>query len=97
MKKICRQCNKVFDHLTVDDMYCDDCGGILSKMDKHISSTDIPSTQIQQDNRIHKGDKVNVGGDNFNAQSVDNRTVTTNIQNIQNIVDETKKVVQCEL
>lgn len=97
MKKICRQCHSVYDDLSEKDEFCESCGGKLSEVTKDVSSTDIPTTHLQQDNSIHKGDKLNVVGDNFNAQSVDKRTVTTNNTIIQNIVDDTKTIVQCEL
>ncbi len=102
MRKICMKCSTILEDATADDLYCGECRGEL----KVLPEPDEPSALIgmtgpvQQDNRIHKGDKIAVGGDNFNAQTVDNRTVTTNttINNIQQIVDDdTKKLVECAI
>lgn len=105
MKKYCKYCGEF--EVTSDENFCPKCGApfveggaMLDLTNNSLSSSGQPAT-IQQDNRIHKGDNVTIGGDNFNAQNVDNRTVTntsnTTINNINNIVDESRKVVQCEL
>lgn len=98
MKKICRNCNLFYDE---DDIICCECGKPLEDYTETgtENKNNLTGPSIQQDNRIHRGDKINVGGDNFNAQSVDKRTVTntTTINNIQNIVDESKALVKCEI
>ena len=105
MKKHCKYCGEF--EVTPDENFCPKCGTPFMEEETvtDLANNPLPSsgqpTTIQQDNRIHKGDKVTIGGDNFNAQNVDNRTVTntsnTTINNINNIVDEGRKVVQCEL
>lgn len=105
MKKHCKYCGEF--EVTPDENFCPKCGTPFMEEETvtDLTNNPLPSsgqpTTIQQDNRIHKGDKVTIGGDNFNAQNVDNRTVTntsnTTINNINNIVDEGRKVVQCEL
>lgn len=105
MKKYCKNCGEF--EADPDEKFCPKCGSpfdeekfLSDRVDSPVYSSVQPAT-VQQDNRIHKGDNVTVGGDNFNAQNVDNRTVTntnnTTINNINNIVDESRKVVQCEL
>ena len=105
MKKYCKYCGEF--EVTSDENFCPKCGTPFVEgetmpdlTNNSLSLSGQPAT-LQQDNRIHKGDKVTIGGDNFNAQNVDNRTVTntsnTTINNINNIVDESRKVVQCEL
>lgn len=98
MKKICTKCHKVWD-LDEPDLFCPDCCGKLEVAKNETN----PSVQrgLQMDNSIHRGDNIDIAGNNLSAQSIDNRTVTTNtnttINNYQNIVDETKKVCKCEL
>lgn len=97
MKKVCTKCHKEWSDLADDDLFCPDCCGklIVAPTGQH------PSQQrgLQMDNSIHRGD--NIAGNSLQAQSIDNRTVTTNsnttINNYQNIVDETKRVCKCEL
>lgn len=95
MNKTCPKCN---NECNTADRFCDRCGFEFTEQPNNMKS-DVAegAVNIQSDNRYFKGDQVNAAGDNFTAQTVDKRTVTTNIHNIHNIVDETKKVVQCEL
>lgn len=103
MKKICTKCNKEWTDLNDDDLFCPDCCGKLDSVSEPIIPAAAPQRGMQIDNRIHKGDKIDIGGDSLSAQNIDNRTMTTNtnntttINNYQNIVDETKKVCKCEL
>ena len=84
MKKYCSQCNREFD---ADARWCDQCGSeLISQIP--VSAPQGPS--IQQDNRIHKGDKTDIAGDNISAQSVDKRTFIT-----QN--SEAKMYMECQL
>ena len=97
MKKYCKYCGEF--EVTPDENFCPKCGTPFMEEETvtDVANNPLPSsgqpTTIQQDNRIHKGDKVTIGGDNFNAQNVDNRTVTntsnTTINNINNIVINT--------
>lgn len=106
-KKICKKCNIYYDE---EDIVCCECGTPLDYVEEgdntpmsatrsSINKPNVAGANVQQDNRVHmhKGDDINVGGDNFNAQIVDKRTVTTTINNIQTIVDESKEVVKCEI
>ena len=96
MKKICTKCNKEWTDLNEADMFCPECCGTLKSVVDGVVDT---PRGMQVDNSIHKGDNIDVAGNNLNAQNIDNRTVTntTTINNYQNIVDETKKVFKCEL
>lgn len=84
MKKYCSQCNREFD---ADARWCDQCG---SELISQIPAPAPPAPSIQQDNRIHKGDKTDIAGDNISAQSVDKRTFIT-----QN--SEAKMYMECQL
>lgn len=95
----CSNWGKIID-VECEELFCEECGEKLLPIEdlkEKLSS----GTSIQQDNRIHKGDKITVGGDSFNAQSIDNRTVTntsnTTINNISNVIDESRKIVMCEI
>ena len=111
MKKICRHCNLEYDE---NDVVCCECGRPLETLgDGHAAQPGGAQgatpwgTNINQDNRIHKGDNVSVGGDSVHAQNVDKRTVTsnttttttntTNNNYYQTIVDESRELVTCEL
>lgn len=110
MKKICKYCNLEYDE---SDMVCCECGRSLEMTDEDgrqatVLQNRMPlGTDINQDNRIHKGDNISVGGDSVHAQNVDNRTVTsntttnttntTNNNYYQTIVDESKELVKCEI
>lgn len=84
MKKYCSQCNREFD---TDARWCDQCGSELI-LQNPVSASKGPS--IQQDNRIHKGDKTDIAGDNISAQSVDKRTFITQ-------TSEAKMYMECQL
>lgn len=84
MKKYCSQCNREFD---TDARWCDQCGSELI-LQNPVSAPKGPS--IQQDNRIHKGDKTDIAGDNISAQSVDKRTFITQ-------TSEAKMYMECQL
>ena len=110
MKKICKQCNLEYDE---NDVVCCECGRPLETVGEVMPQADgmqsrMPmGTDINQDNRIHKGDNISVGGDSVHAQNVDKRTVTsntttnttntTNNNYYQTIVDESKELVTCEI
>ncbi len=82
MKKYCNQCNREFD---ANSRWCDQCG---SELTTQVTTVQGPS--IQQDNRIHKGDKTNIAGDSISAQNVDKRTFITQ-------KSETKMYCECQL
>lgn len=110
MKKICKHCNLEYDE---SDVVCCECGRPLETVGEVMPQADgmqsrMPmGTDINQDNRIHKGDNISVGGDSVHAQNVDKRTVTsntttnttntTNNNYYQTIVDESKELVTCEI
>lgn len=110
MKKICKHCNLEYDE---SDVVCCECGRPLEMLGGGMSQAGgaqgptPPGTHINQDNRIHKGDSISVGGDNVHAQNVDKRTVTSNTTNTttnttnnnyyQTIVDESRELVTCEI
>lgn len=83
MKKYCSQCNREFD---ADARWCDQCGNELAPLSP---AANPQGPSVQQDNRIHKGDKTDIAGDSISAQSVDKRTF------IQN--SETKMYMECQL
>ena len=110
MKKICKQCNLEYDE---NDVVCCECGRPLETVGEVMPQADgmqscMPmGTDINQDNRIHKGDNISVGGDSVHAQNGDKRAVTsitttnttntTNNNYYQTIVDESKELVTCEI
>lgn len=96
MKKVCKYCNRTdFD---ADELVCSECGNKLDTIE-HTGASGAPS--LDNSFSYHKGDKTIVGGDNISAGHIDNRNVTTNsnttINNIQNIIDESKVLVDCEI
>lgn len=116
MGKVCNTngCENLGRTFPDSERFCPSCGNELSAVANKAETMGIGGvmplgTNMQQDNRIHQGDRTDIAGDSINAQCVDKRTMTsttsnittnnttTNNQYVQNIVDETKKVTRCQL
>ena len=109
MKKTCKNCNMVFD-VTSNENHCPECGGVLISDTIQVGSNMPQRSNLQMDNRIHKGDNIgelhngnemHVGGDSAEnidkSTTINNNTTTNNTTYVyQQPEDKGREMVICE-
>lgn len=101
MKKICRQCNLYYDET---DIICSECGSKLERAETNELTQNVDSLSampssgnITQDNRIHRGNKINIDGDCIQAGGVVNRNTTNNTNTTINNIQNVEELVKCSI